>query len=236
MIENIWEKGYNIETGLTKTCNRRRHLLMIKKQKIGLLILVLALFGMLGSGCGSSYIDVSKLNESSLVIQKDGTVDEVIIENFDQEYYNQASLESYIKDAVNTYNNAHPIAADTKAKEENAEAITVNKVVMNGTKARVELKYWEASYFSDFNYLELTLKKADALTSEEKVLTMLSAEDKSAVDLNSVDKLGDYNALVFQTARQIIVPDKILYMSDNVTLVDKTTAKTGDGLSVIIYK
>lgn len=182
------------------------------------------------TGCKND-VKVTEFDESTLVIHKDGSVTEIMIDSFEQDYYSQSDLESYIDEQVKAYNRSNPSSSD----EEGAVSIKKDKVVVEGETARVELTYEGADDYEAFNLVELELTTADDVTGDAMMLKYRDAEGNqvSYMDLEDLEK---YQAVIVHTTTQAAVDGKIAYVSDNVTMIDDSTAKCEGTLSVIIYK
>lgn len=189
------------------------------------LVLVLCI-----TGCKSD-VTIKEFDESTLVIGKDGSVTEIIIDSFEQDYYSQSDLESYIDEQVSEYNRNNPSDSD----EEGAVSVKKDKVIVEGETARVELTYEDADDYEAFNLVELELTSADDVSGAAMMLEFRDVEGND-ISYMALEDLEKYQAVTVNTTTQVAVTGKIAYVSDNVTIIDDSTAKCEGTLSVIIYK
>ena len=195
-------------------------------------VLILAVVLVLSvSGCGGS-IDVSKFTENTLVINKDGSVTEVSVDSFSEDYYTQEALEQYVNEEVDTYNEQHP-AASGKEKD---KVIKVDTVKVSEDNARVVLDFASVEAYTDFNSASLDYVKASELSDDVKALSLKDADGQSVGAWSAIEKPEDYQAVVIYAPVQVAVSGKIAYVSENVTVTDKSTAKCDSTPAVIIYK
>lgn len=203
---------------------------MTTGKKIAALILTVALIFSV-TGCGGS-IDASKFTENTLIINKDGSVTEVSVDSFGEDYYSQEDLEKYVNEEVDAYNREHP-SASGKDKD---KIITVDTVKADESSARVVLTYKDAQAYSDFNYADLQCVKGSEISGDAAALTFKNEKGEHVGALSAIEKPEDHSAVIVQGPVQVAVSGKIAYVSDQVTVTDKSTAKCESGLAVIIYK
>lgn len=183
------------------------------------------------TGCGGN-IDVSKFAENTLVINKDGSVTEVSVESFGEDYYTQEALESFVNAEVDGYNGQHPSASG----KEKDKVVTVDTIKVKDGSARVVLKYADAQAYRDFNNASLDCVKASELSADARALGFKDDKGESIGAWSAVEKPEDYQAVVIYSQLQVAVSGKIAYVSENVTVTDKSTAKCDSTPAVIVYK
>ncbi len=197
-------------------------------KKLALALMLTLVFCL--TGCKSE-VKVADFDENTLVIHKDGSVTEIMVDSFDQDYYSQSELESYIDEQLKDYNRSHPSSSD----EEGAVSIKKDKVLVEEEMAKVELTYESVDDYEDFNLIELELDTADDVTGDVMMLKFRDAEGNK-VSYSQLEDLDKYQAVTVHTTIQVSVDGDIAYVSDNVTMIDNSTAKCEGTLSVIIYK
>lgn len=200
---------------------------------IGIVVTVLAAatVGVLLFLNGSKF----KTEESAILVKKNGKIVEAIIEDFDQSVYNVSELEAFINDEVREYN-ASVSEKRIKIKEFEVEA---NKAVMYLQYASAqdfETFYGETFFSGNFTqaletgYLEdmLFYTIFDGGIGTEVTLADISGDDLKVVIME--DRMG------------INVKGEILYVSQNLRLVDKNTVSPLEGIQdlndyiVVIYR
>ena len=60
------------------------------------------------AGCTGREVDLSNVTESTIGVNGDGSVEEVVIESFDKEYYSLSDLTAYVNKQVDAFNQANP--------------------------------------------------------------------------------------------------------------------------------
>lgn len=183
------------------------------------------------AGCGVK-TDISKFSENALAINKDGSVTELAVESFGEEYYSLEDLKAYVNAQVDAYNAGHP-AASGKEKD---QTITVDEVAVDGDTARVVLTYESAGDYADFNYTSLEVIEAGELSGDSAALSFKDSEGTDVGSLSAIEDLKDYHAVVSYTAHILAVPGKIAYVSSNVNITDTSVAESDGTLSVVLYR
>ena len=56
------------------------------------------------AGCTGRKVDLSNVTESTIGVNGDGSVEEVVIESFDKEYYSLSDLTAYVNKQVDAFN------------------------------------------------------------------------------------------------------------------------------------
>ena len=184
---------------------------MMRKMKtlltVGILSGLLCACGMFGG----------KVDTTTVSFDKNGAVTETIIEDFSQPYYDVEELKGDISAEISGYN----------SKSGDAEAIVLGEVELSEDKQiRVEMKFKTYADYKAFNEKELFWGTvADAYGAGYEFTSMRDVNQEGVV-LSAADVLekGDMHIVVLEEAQQIIVPGKICYISDGVSLVEEKRA------------
>ena len=82
------------------------------------------------AGCTGRKVDLSNVTESTIGVNGDGSVEEVVIESFDKEYYSLSDLTAYVNKQVDAFNQANPQEQpkDKKSDDEEITAVSVHCV------------------------------------------------------------------------------------------------------------
>lgn len=182
------------------------------------------------TGCNGSG-DLSDFSQNALAINRDGSVTELSVETFEEDYYSLEDLTAYVQDEVDTFNREHPPASG----KEDETAITVDEVDISEGIARVVLTYESSEIFTEFNYGQLVSGSASDLPQEALALNCVDPEGTEAGTIASIENLEDYKAVMVSSDVLVTVPGKIAYVSDNVTVTDRSVADCDGTLAVIIY-
>lgn len=89
----------------------------MKKQKLGLALAAVLLL----SGCGG----IEKMTETTVTVDDKGTVEELLLEDFSDETYNEEELTAQINELVEAYN-----------KEAGSEAVSVKSMQVKDKQAK----------------------------------------------------------------------------------------------------
>lgn len=107
----------------------------MKKQKLGLALAAVLLL----SGCGG----IEKMTETTVTVDDKGTVEELLLEDFSDETYNEEELTAQINELVEAYN-----------KEAGSEAVSVKSIQVKDEQAKVQLEYQFVADYRGFNQVD----------------------------------------------------------------------------------
>ncbi len=194
------------------------------KRKIQVILSCVLL--VLASGCGSKI----SVDETTLAVQKDGSMVLTIIEDFDKDYYNIEELKEMNQLEVGQYNaSIGEDVVEIKSMEVEEEQITV---VMD---------YNNSTSYSGLNGKEVffgTIEEAYDAGYDFDV-TLTSAESSvRVIGKNEILQMSDYYILILDEALQVQTFKDILYFSEGISLAgdEKLATVTGETLSYIVFK
>ena len=179
------------------------------------------------TGCGESGKEVT-----TITIDKDGHVSNVIYEQFDKEYYDLQELSDMAAEEVSEYNSEYI-----------SQKITLDKVeaIDDGSFARVSMKYESATDFSNFNDEDLffgTIEEAEA--AGYKVSGELIDNNGVKIESSFVQDHPDRHIVITNDRSNIITPYNIEYTTKGVTLAGKKEAMlsnvTADTIMLLLSK
>lgn len=176
---------------------------MKRMMRVGvLLVLTAAVLG----GCGKEF----SADTDTVYVQKKGTIKGANVAAFDKEYYDEAELEGFINDTVDTY----------VAKAGEGTVAVTSFAVEDGT-AHVYLDYAGADDYAQFNgidfYAGTVLEaKADGYDIPDAFTAVTDKETTWDAEDNKIVIVGQ------QT--QVRVDGTILFVSSNANAVDKNAA------------
>lgn len=171
------------------------------------------------------------VDTTTVSFQKDGGVTQIIVEDFSQPYYNAEELENDIASKIMDYN----------AKAGKEDAIVLKDVNLGeDKKICVKMEFKSSADYKSFNEKELFCGTvADAYREGYEFTTMRDATQEDVV-LSAADVLekGDMHMIILEEAQQVIVPGKIRYISDGISIVeDKRAVNLNEGQKAfIIYE
>lgn len=198
----------------------------MKKRKLCALFLLLSLFL---SGCTNNgeSLTLHDLTNHTLLITKDGKLQEGIVENFDKSYYDKKELKEYIEKEIAAYN-----AVNGK------KSVTNVSLSIKSKKAKVILNFKDMNTFAKFNDITASyLKPEEAKMKDNMPDQYVSAKDSSLVDKDTALKGQDYKVLILSDTYNVVVSGKILYYY-NAALLNTKSVQTlkDDNYSVIVYE
>lgn len=176
------------------------------------MLLSLALMAFLLTGCS----DTENVNQNTVILNKDGTVIGVIVEEFTDARYNIGELKAMVEEEVGDYNLQ---TGESKVTLQTFESTEEGNV-------KVVLKYDSVADYQAFN--EETLFAGTVLEAYDagyEFADMKSTAGDGLV-LGKADVLekGSMKIAIFSECVNVRVGGKIAYVSEGVTEVDKKEA------------
>lgn len=183
------------------------------------------------SACGNKDLQADSVEENTLLIKKDGSVQAAILEEFDKEYYDIEEAKKFIEDAIEEYN-----------EEKGKECVKFNDIKESPfEKNKICLI---VTYESMDTYDEVIGAKIRHLTideaAEEGIIPeeLTSLREGRAVDGETVAKENtQYKVLALSSKFHVIVEGKIKYYTNAAVLNNAAVQTAGKKKrAVIIYK
>lgn len=187
------------------------------------------LTGMLLTGCNSE-LDIAKINTSTLNITKTGGVDAIFVEDFSQDYYDQAGLDKMVNEEVDDF-----IAVNGEG------SVKLNTVNVENNMAKVSLAFdgYESYAAFEGEYLftgtvKAALDSGYSFTEDLKI----AGDEGETISATKILEYGDCNVVITSEPVNVIVPGKIMYLSVDAKLLSENTVDTyeNQGETVVIYK
>lgn len=165
---------------------------------------------MLLGACGAK-LDVQ---ENTIALQRNGKILEAAVESFDQSYYDQEELNTYVQNAVDDYTAEH-----------GKKSVSVTDSKVEEKKAYLTLQYENAETFSDFTDIECfngSIVEAQSAGYDFDLdfypVTDGKADTKTVKGSTLLDD-DDLKVLIVKENSDLIVPGKIAYVSTEGTKV-----------------
>ncbi len=165
---------------------------------------------MLLGACGTK-LDVQ---ENTIALQRNGKILEAAVESFDQSYYDQEELNTYVQNAVDDYTAEH-----------GKKSVSVTDSKVEEKKAYLTLQYENAETFSDFTGIECfsgSIVEAQSAGYDFDLdfypVTDGKADTKTVKGSTLLDD-DDLKVLIVKENSDLIVPGKIAYVSTEGTEV-----------------
>lgn len=191
--------------------------------------IILAISVLALSGCKKEKvtIEIDKVENNTMLIQKDGGVQVAIVEEFTQDYYNMDELREYINTSITQFNQ----------NVNNESAIVLKDLQQSDGNVVMVLNYENMDYYTQFN--EVEAKYLSSITQKDitDFPDMLdSTGDDDYVFKDTVLEDDEYKAVILNEGYNVIINGKVKYYA-NGTVVDSDQIQTGvSGTSYIIFK
>jgi len=185
---------------------------------------IIKLFSFLGGlfGDKNSSADEDDTVNNVIVIEKNGSLTETSVEDFDTSEYDGEELRKMIDDTISEYNGSGD------------EKISLKTLDIKDGKARAVINYRSAEDYASYNGKTFVI--GDAKDLDITGIT-LADDNNTVLTRDAMEKVKGKYVLLNDDTR-ISLPGNILYVSRNVTKNGKKTAdvKKAGIDSVIIYK
>lgn len=183
-------------------------------------------------GCGKRL----NVEESTVYVDKKGTVISVDIEQLDQSYYDETELKTFIEEQVSNYQQSHGQEAKmSDFKVEDGEAV-------------LKMEYDDCDAYTDFNGIELysgSILEARAEGYDFETDFYSVEEDKVPVTKDVILEEEDNQVVIIRKGIDVKVDGRVLYVSGkNVEKISKDTVSIPEPeeeseeeiLTYIVYK
>ena len=172
------------------------------------------------TGCGG--IDGAK--ESTVTVNKEGVVTEALIEEFLSENYDAEELEASIKELADTYN-----------EEIGKEAVKIMKIQVKEGVATALLQYGSDDVYREFNQVDFFAGTVGQAKEEGYTFagTFQDVEGKEIASGTVLDSCTDQQVIIIREPLNVQVPGKILYVSNNMKILNNKQAKLEQDVDVI---
>lgn len=195
------------------------------------------------AGCTGRKVDLSNVTESTIGVNGDGSVEEVVIESFDKEYYSLSDLTAYVNKQVDAFNQANPQEQpkDRKSDDEEITAVSVHYVETDpdAKTAAMALGYLNMDIYDAFNETDFEFLSMEEAASDERIADIDGLVEVKSGEETTFKALSEHKHLHLiytDSSVRIQTNGKIMYYSKNVSLVDDHTVQTSDDPSVILFK
>lgn len=182
------------------------------------------------SGCGAA----KDADTTTLFVEKDSSIVEVSVGDFDKDYYDEGEFKDYVKDEVAAYKDG-----DGTGK------VKFKKLSVEEGTAKLNMTYSDYKAYTEFVGRELfvgTIVEALAEGYEFDVdfNEVKDAKVAGSVSATDVTENSDYKVVVLDQGTDVTVHGTIAYVSDGVLVKNESTATVEEtaevGFSYIIYK
>lgn len=199
----------------------------------------LAVFACSITACGDT-MGVSKEKEqvTSVSIGKDGTIDSVIVEEFQEPYYTLESLAAMIQDDITVFQKEKP---GTEIVLKSCDVYGENQDFV-----KVEISYDSDDSYTEFNH-EIFFAGSIQEAYEKGIdfdirLTKPDKEDADeedyAIGKQELLKMSEHHIVIMEESMRVTCFDEILYVSEGVDVINDKTVdmKQTQGYGVVVFK
>lgn len=187
----------------------------MKRRSIAIFLTVLLSL----TGCGG----IEKAKESTVTVSDEGVVTEALIEEFLSEDYDEKELGTSIRQMVDTYNT-----------ESGKDAVKIMKIQVKEGEATALLQYESDEVYREFNQVDFFTgtvgqAKEEGFTFAE---TFQDTEGKEVALGIIPDSCTDQQLIIIREPLNVLVPGKILYVSNNMKILSSKEAKLEQDVEV----
>ncbi len=170
-----------------------------------------------------------KIGATTMYVNKEGKVYETVVEDFSMPQYDEEELSLTIAEEIAAYNSKNGV--DTIALE--------HFKVENGI-VKTQLTYKTASDYEAFNqeaFFNGTISEALAAGYTMDVILQNPSNPDETIDLYQILTMQDKKVMITDIPARLRVPSKILYVSEDVKIIDEyeVDAFENTDATIIIY-
>lgn len=190
------------------------------KSRLMLFLIATCLFFVLLTGCGTK-----KYDKTTLEFAKTGDIDLHIVDEFDESLYSIEELSALNEAEINVYNSYG------KGKVVNKGCAVDNGII------RIDIRYDSDDAYFDMNNVVLFYGDADSAKNAGYNLIgkVTSTEGNGTLNQSDWNGMSLQKVVAVSEEIEVVMPGKILYVGDGVTLTSANSASvSGEGMHYII--
>ncbi|MBE5858808.1 MAG: hypothetical protein E7301_01605 [Butyrivibrio sp.] len=175
-------------------------------------------------GCGSGA--TSKLDTSSVAIKKDGSVESIIIDEFDKDYYDIDGLNEMTEEEVVSFNSI------------NGEgSVSVASLDQKNSTVKMKLLFKDASSYAHFNSETLIYQTvSEAKAGGQTIATDLVDKDGNPAGAEEIASLENEHVIITSNKTTVVCPYKIKYISSGAGITGSNMADlSGTDAESLVY-
>ena len=185
------------------------------------------------TACGGASGISNKEQVTSVSIKKDGTIDSVIVEEFQQPYYTVDSLTSMILEDIQGFMKEKP---GTEVVLESCELYGDNQDYV-----KVTITYDSDSSYTDFNhevFFAGTIQEAYEKGFDLDIKLTNPDKEDDIIGKQELLEMSEYHIVIMEENMRVKCFQEILYVSDGVECIDNRTVdmKQTQGYGVVVFK
>ena len=187
--------------------------------------MILVLAGLSVTSCGEKEIT----GVTGKTLSKDGTLEAVIVTDFDENLYSVTELEEMMSDEIAQYSKVPG----------NNEAVKIGSVKCEDGVLTAVMGYASVADYAAFNRRTLSVEAFDkAIADGDIKISLHEVHDGTAVEINALTDTDKLDMLITDETGYITFPGKVKYLSSGVEAVTAkqvNVTEEMDGLAYIVY-
>lgn len=175
-------------------------------------------------------LKLADIKDETVLLRSDGSVQSGAYEAFDEPYYDEDDLKTFMKTNIETFN-----------REQGEDCVKLNKLKIeeNGAKhiAKAIVTYDNMKLYKAMNNIDAacySMEEAKEAGVLPEIMTV--AADGSRVSQKEVTDNTELKVLVIQIKGDLIFPNSVKYYANAMLLAQNTVETTGEERAVIVYK
>lgn len=192
----------------------------MKKRRLFISSVILS--SILLMGCGGKSID---MDTSKMTINDDFSIKSEIVDDFDESLYDSAELAAMMDKEASEFNATY-----------GAGLVTTGEVVTQDGRVKASMNFASDESYAQFNSRFCKLMSLDeANSSGSLAVAFRSVKDNEVTDINSLKKSDQLYVLITDEIGVVECPGKVMYISDGVETMTKTSVSVTEGMDGLAY-
>ncbi len=205
---------------------KKRRRQVIRNRIIALTIIIVAIVAVIAvivtrfsSDTETEEVAEDEITETQLTLNADGSVTLIEVDSFDEEYYDEDELTTYIEELVTAYND-----------ENGVDSVTIDSIEVKKKKgtASVITTYATVEDYAAFTGSELVsgtvVNLKETYAFDTPFVEVVDGEKGDTISKNDITAQDDLNVLIIRQNIRVTVPGEILYVTEeSTTIFDEQT-------------
>ncbi|BBF45228.1 hypothetical protein lbkm_3990 [Lachnospiraceae bacterium KM106-2] len=199
----------------------------MKRKGLGIVALLVLCTALSGCGKGTPSLLKKSVDKNTLLVLEDGQVQNSIVEEFNESYYDQDELKSFMEEAIETYN-----------KDTAEDSVEMKKFKVDNKQAKAVMIYKTVKDYATFNDTTVkVISTGNALKSDEMPVTFKEVNDNKEVTKELALSNQEAKVLITDQADyNIMIEGTITHVSNGTVLDDNTVQAGKTGTTIIVYE
>lgn len=167
---------------------------------------------------------VKDYDTNTLIINKNGSLVEVAVEDFQNSSVKEEEINAYIEEQIDAYN-------EVSGKKVSKKTIDTQDL----SKVKLVLKYEDIESYNGFNSLNYKLDDFVNIQESDFKGSYTSSEGE-VVGVADFKEIDESKVLMISEATDLVVDGEIQYYNEEFSVKDDIAKSSGNGTAIIIYK